>query len=240
MEVRFLTFLLPLLILLSITSGCEKQTQYAILTTVFTGVPPMEELYGNTESEVKVKDASTVKEPLQATFKHPLWAAKQCTACHKAAPDAEDVVEGEILQPDPLTTDSKVGEIILPPNQLCIKCHLDKTARRAIRERLWMHNPVAIGDCLSCHSKHQSANHGHLKLPLSEICSSCHKTDQLPGECLNGSVSDKTQNKCLNCHNTHIGQNRFLLIRDYTETKIVAGPIPEPASLLVPPPGQNE
>jgi predicted CXXCH cytochrome family protein len=219
-----------MLSLLTIGSGCDRHTQYAILTTVFTGVPPMEELFTDKVREEKAKQEDLAEKSRETLYQHPLWAANQCTACHEAGADGElkrvEAVESELPEPDP-AKGMPVG-LILPPDKLCIKCHLDKTARRAIRGRLWLHNPVAQGDCLSCHSKHQSPNQAHLRLPLREICSSCHKSDQLPDACLEGSIRDQPKNNCLNCHNTHMGRDRFLLTRDYQEIKIVAGPVPEP------------
>lgn len=232
MSLRPLLYLLPLLPLLSTISACDKQTRYAVLTTVFTGVPSMEELYGEELPEEKGKPEEPAITTEKTLFRHPLWTARQCTACHVDDADLEaSLVEGashESQGPGP--GNDQVPALILPANKLCINCHRDKTARRAIRDRLWLHNPVARGDCLSCHTNHQSFNQAHLKQSLDKICSSCHVPGQLPRECLGQALKDPAQSNCFACHNAHMGRDRFLLSRDYIEVRIPADrPEAEPA-----------
>jgi predicted CXXCH cytochrome family protein len=232
MRLVVLCQLLAMFSLIALSTGCDRQTQYKILTTVFTGVPPIDELYAERvpEENQNLSLAEEIKKPL---YEHPLWAAKQCKACHEIVADSEmDVkfVEGvNAGKSESGTADAMMtSSLILPSEKLCIKCHLDKTSRRAIRDRLWLHNPVARGDCLVCHADHQSANLAHLRQPPAEICLSCHQNNQLPGECSVGLVDVQSKRGCLSCHNTHMGRNRFLLSRDFTEVKKPVGPIADP------------
>jgi predicted CXXCH cytochrome family protein len=224
MQSRLFLYLKVLTIILIITSGCDRQTQYSILTTVFTGVPPMEELYGTNLPDKNIDKKKSIEKDHRFLFQHPLWAAKQCTECHAPSADLEMQVS------DNGSSTHEVGDLssspppglILPADKLCISCHRDKTARRAIRERLWLHNPVARGDCLPCHNHHQSYNQAHLQQSLDKICSPCHTPDQLPQDCLGEQEDGQVNIDCIECHNVHMGQNRFLLTRDYKEVKILA------------------
>jgi predicted CXXCH cytochrome family protein len=242
MIARVLTYLITLLSVLTITAGCDRQTQYSVLTTVFTGVPPMEELYGDTLSEEKAKFDGSVEKSEAIMFLHPLWAARKCSVCHIISADEKMnmVEDGNGEPPEASSKKTAMPALVMPTNKLCINCHLDKTARRAIRDRLWLHNPVAKGDCLSCHSAHQSSNLAHLKQSPDKICAICHEPDKLPRECLSGPTNEQTNNNCLNCHNTHMGRNRFLLTQDYKETKKAAGPVPGPVSSQAVPSYQNK
>ena len=225
MKPTFFLYVFLWMCLLSMVTGCDRQTQYSLLTIVFTGVPPMEELYGESRGEETVSAKESIADSRQVMFQHPLWATKQCTKCHEANTILEEhlahveagseVTENIGSQPAP--------GLILPVNKLCISCHRDKTARRAIRERLWMHNPVAKGDCVSCHHHHQSHNRAHLKQTRSTICSSCHESAQLPDVCLEELPPDQTTESCTDCHNVHVGRDHFLLNRDFNEIKIPAG-----------------
>ncbi|MCF8056186.1 MAG: cytochrome c3 family protein [Desulfocapsa sp.] len=242
MITRVLPYLIALLSVLTLTAGCDRQTQYSVLTTVFTGVPPMEELYGDTLSEEKATLEGSIEKSEVTLFLHPLWAARKCSVCHTISADEQmNIVEdGNGEPPEASSKKTAMPALLMPANKLCINCHLDKTARRAIRDRLWLHNPVARGDCLSCHSAHQSSNLAHLKQSLDKICAICHDPDKLPRECLAGPTNEQTKNSCLSCHNSHMGRNRFLLTRDYTEAKITAEPVPKPDRSQTAPPYQNK
>ncbi len=206
------------LLLLCMVLGCEQKTQYEILTTIFTGVPPMEELYADKVPDEKEELQEITEKIKNKMHLHPLWAAAQCTACHVAGSD-------ELLYTD--SVNGLMPELIQPAETLCLKCHFDKTTRRAIRGRLWLHAPVARGECLSCHNAHQSPHQAHLRVKPGKICSSCHESNQLPQACFDNPRDGTAENECLNCHNAHMGRNSFLLKSDYIEAEIPAGPIPK-------------
>lgn len=203
--------------------GCDRQTRYNIVTTIFTGVPPFDQYY----SEKKTITPIIKQEPKETVFSHPLWESGQCRYCHNnypKTPGAEKAATGNEITG---SSEAKAPGLDLPSQKLCIKCHIDKTPRRAIRERLWLHNTVAKGNCLSCHAQHQSKHTAHLRWPPSEICTTCHEhnVENLPAACL-AKLSPKEQlSGCLACHNAHMGTNRFLLSRDFRETKRAAAPV---------------
>ncbi len=236
MQGRAVTLLL--LLVLAPVCGCERQTQYSILTTLFTGVPPMEELYGEgVVKEVITEEKATDKSKL-FRFQHPLWAARNCAACHTADVRMPLVlVEPADNLSDNDSNEIPVADLNLPLDKLCVNCHRDKTARRAIRDRLWLHQPVAQGNCLACHTPHESSHQNLLRSSPETICITCHKPEQLQKQC-DGEITAKMRTKgCLDCHTSHMGKNRKLLSQEYQEVKILAAsaPLSPPAATASPP-----
>jgi predicted CXXCH cytochrome family protein len=107
------------------------------------------------------------------------------------------------------------GELKSVADKLCSGCHVDKTALRAISDRLWLHNPTAKGECLACHDPHQSKFSGVLRKPAEQICQSCHSSASLAALPLHP-VDGRP---CLECHNPHMGRDRILLRKEYQEQK---------------------
>jgi predicted CXXCH cytochrome family protein len=204
-----------------LVSGCDRKSRYQVMTTVFTGVPPYEEYYADKPEEVDVEDSAASDGP--KVYMHPVYEARLCTSCHKNVDSARsDFNTGapEGLEPDP---SAPPPDLLLAREKLCTaSCHIDKTPRRAIRENLWLHNPVAQGKCLDCHEPHQSTNPFQLKLPEAEVCISCHAPDSLT----RASHLDKTGNEaelaagCLTCHTVHMGADSQLLASEYKEMKM--------------------
>jgi predicted CXXCH cytochrome family protein len=113
------------------------------------------------------------------------------------------------------------GKLVVPRKELCLKCHIDKSEAKALREGIWLHTPAAKGDCLKCHDPHQS-DHQYLLLEAPrQICIPCHsgpKVLELPAH--------QEPGECLTCHNPHLGKDRRLLTKDYREVKQPVSPLP--------------
>ncbi len=87
----------------------------------------------------------------------------------------------------------------------CARCHSD------IRQGLdFVHGPVALGECLACHTPHQSAHKGLLSESRGELCRSCHVD---VAASLEGAVSihEPVRDDCGGCHSPHGGANEFFL-----------------------------
>ena len=199
-------------VLLFVLVGCDRQTRYQLISTVFTGVPSYEEFYADTPS---AKDIEKGNELEKVFSQHPLWGAGKCGACHSSEVEKNVSVES-------YPNDKLEETLVLPPNKLCVKCHADKTPRRAIRDKLWLHNPVAKGDCLACHAHHQSNYTFLLKRSYKQICTDCHSNpDLLPDDCTISSneLPGAKLSSCLSCHNSHMGADKNLLHKDYVEVK---------------------
>ncbi len=209
------------LFVLLLVSGCDRKSRYQVMTTVFTGVPPYEEYYTDKPEAVDEEDADASNGP--RVYSHPVFEARICSSCHKNVDPAQsDFSAGA---PEGLAVDPSAPppELLLAREKLCTaSCHIDKTPRRAIRENLWLHNPVARGKCLACHAPHQSSNPFQLRLPEAEVCVSCHAPDTLT----RASHLDKTGNEaeltasCRTCHTVHMGVDSQLLVNEYKEMKM--------------------
>ncbi|KAF0218768.1 MAG: cytochrome C family [Geobacteraceae bacterium] len=107
---------------------------------------------------------------------------------------------------------------------LCNECHAEKDAE--FKKRKYLHGPIDAGLCEVCHDPHGSGNPAQLRLPVNELCLSCHekvgigteihavRTPSGGGHPLSGpkDLSPLRQGKefcCVSCHNPHSGDARY-------------------------------
>ena len=70
----------------------------------------------------------------------------------------------------------------------------------------FLHGPVALGQCQTCHTAHSSAHAHLLILPEKRLCDSCH------ARLFSCPSTDRFQNAtCTTCHNAHGGKSYYLL-----------------------------
>jgi len=197
-------------VLLTLTSGCSRQTKYKILTFFFTGVPPL----GEEKKPVKKIDTSEVKKKKVekvVLYSHTPWASGKCDQCHKNAVSFR--MPGQKKAPTVFHKGGGMpGKLIWPKKELCTQCHDDKSKSKAYAKGLYLHPTSAEGDCYACHDPHQSKNPHMLLEKPKNICVSCH----LDEEVLDPADVCKPDD-CLSCHNPHMGKDRLLLTRDFKE-----------------------
>lgn len=225
-----------LLVLTVVLTGCSRQTRHELLTFFFTGVPPLEgehkPVVASSPPAVQdrkkaptVQAAGTpvaVSPPKQQYYSHPLWEDGSCAACHqvnKLFSLTPGEAGGKRQAPAVFYSGGGMpGPLLKPKDKLCNSCHTDKAGLRAIKDRLWIHNTAAKGDCLVCHDAHQSRHGGVLRMPADQLCRSCHPKEKLVGIPMHRQESEP----CLSCHNPHLGKDRRLLSKDYREVKQTA------------------
>jgi predicted CXXCH cytochrome family protein len=203
--------LLGIFFLVSAT-GCDKHTRYKVLTFFFTGIPSVEgtvaaeRVTGTSPGEKKRKKPETA-----VAFVHGPYASKQCDLCHVIEAEKPQKA-GEYAGGFPRLQDLP-SKLLLPINELCIDCHVAKAYTSAYREELWIHGPVSSGICTVCHHHHVSrADYMLLAEKPIDLCSQCHTGDFITN------IAEHTEGKdCLECHNAHVGKDRFLLKKDYVE-----------------------
>lgn len=208
------------LMIFAMTAGCDKYTKHKILTFFFTGVPPLEE-----EGTAQVKDETRIpptddkkKEkrlpPPIVSFTHGPFGAGQCYQCHETSATV-GFRKHEKGKPEgvPKLEQGVPGRLATELKTLCIECHTLKSAVLAYSSGLWVHGPVADGDCIVCHSPHRSpSQYMLLKEKSIELCTQCHtKGYMLEIE------EHKEEKECNLCHNPHLGKDRFLLKKDFNE-----------------------
>jgi predicted CXXCH cytochrome family protein len=215
-EPRKIIFLILLCVIFSLT-GCDRYTRYKVATFFFTGVPHIHE-----------KDPLTIKEPELITradeteemrllramryFVHGPYANKGCVLCHEETSGAGFNIAGK-KQESTRVIKAISGKLLLPLRDLCIDCHSRKSVQAAFDQDLWIHGPVSVGLCISCHSPHQSPyQYMLLKESSIELCTQCHAEGYIT------EIEEHTRNEeCVLCHNSHLGKDRFLLKKDFSE-----------------------
>lgn len=212
---RLRCFLSIIIIVLPVLSACSQQAKNQALAFFFTGVPSVEE---TKKKEVSTEIPSSLigNEIEQASFSaHSYFTEKKCSLCHQpylTRNFRESTKKGRtaIVFADDITTDSSDQ----PLKEVCVNCHENRSDTYAAKNNLWLHAPVSKGNCIVCHSPHQS-NHSHLLRDTPEkVCLMCHST----GLMRHATGKQKTKN-CIKCHNPHLGKNNFLLAKEYKEIR---------------------
>lgn len=217
-----------LVLLVSSLAGCDPQTRHRTLTFFFTGVPPLQEQEHTEEISTPVPSQTTANDKhtkiaQKTLYSHPVWAAGSCNPCHENA--------GSFSTPGVEKRSAAVfskgggmpgGKLTRPKRELCTQCHTDKTPRRALVDKLWLHNTTAKGDCLACHDAHQSSHDKILLQPSAQLCLPCHKEGSYKE-----TPAHQNDAACLLCHNPHMGVNKHLLTKEYREQKTNAANDPD-------------
>lgn len=89
---------------------------------------------------------------------------------------------------------------------LCFVCHEDKHKQMNLEH---LHTPVAEGNCIGCHSPHQSDYQYQLLAEGADLCFSCHDSDGFEKEFIHGPVA---VGECTTCHDVHGSKNEYQLI----------------------------
>jgi predicted CXXCH cytochrome family protein len=206
-----------------------------VLTFFFTGVPPLEKEgqeavdkgENTTEGTILEVKKNIAQEP--KIYSHTPYATKRCNLCHDAS-----AFFGRFGLAGSAGTSRKMkntrGLLVTLPNKLCVKCHKDKSVSPVSKERLWLHAPAALGKCQLCHAPHQSEYPNILLESPDAICSKCHSEGFVIA-----TADHKKSKDCLSCHNSHLGKNKNLLIKDFKEVKQPVDPVldlPDPKAQL--------
>ncbi len=143
------------------------------------------------------------------------------TACISTVTNTEPAVI------EPAITESAVTEPAVAEPAVAEPASTERCAKRtkimSFNAEL-MHDPVSKGECLKCHSLHNTDYPNLLKAPLGELCMECHAKGiaDLPPLSI---YQDKLMNqhkpfeegKCLCCHEPHVSDHINLLSGDYPQ-----------------------
>ena len=166
--------------------SCDEAERYKTLTFFFDGVPPP----GSTGPQGEPLD-SNLLEPDQ-TGQTPAWYVheprKDCTTCHGKRKQRGFSSETYLIAQEP---------------ELCYNCHDDYTV-----SALFVHGPVAVGQCLFCHNPHKSKIEHLLREPEPGLCYQCHDINTIE---LIAAHLPNQQSSCTNCHNPHASSLKALL-----------------------------
>lgn len=100
---------------------------------------------------------------------------------------------------------SKAAEKLLKlsVDKLCVDCHGVKKFKKR-----YVHGPVSLGLCTSCHFPHDSENEKLLQASGAELCFMCHEKSGFEMKNVHPPVKD---GNCTACHDPHTARGRFQL-----------------------------
>ncbi len=180
--------------------GCGAVTRHRVLSFFFDGVPPLEGEGGGQQGS-QVRKAGSPQSPRRKVPKaslHPPFVKKQCAKCHAGLPRR---FKG---QKSGISFLTGTPRLVLPLDKLCLKCHQLPSTK-------YVHGPVAMGRCETCHMPHRSP-YPHLlkKGKIRDLCFQCHTKDLFVSMDLH---QDKgwILKTCTACHDPHGGSRPDLV-----------------------------
>ena len=208
-------FIISVVVCLALAQGCGGPNSRKVLRFFFDGVP---EADTTTTLQSAVEDVRKQRElqrqasidslrKLNEFQTHPPYAARECSSCHNM-PNKRERVNTMSFTP------GEQGEVsswlALPLESLCFKCHSDKSEQYAEDNGLMIHDPVAAGECVTCHHPHRSRNKSLLLAETArELCLECHDESIPEGEGDHPELEDTDD--CTDCHNPHLSEDEYLL-----------------------------
>ncbi|MCK5056288.1 MAG: hypothetical protein KAT34_06510 [Candidatus Aminicenantes bacterium] len=173
-----------LLFLFFLLTACSVKKNYKILSLVFDGVP-------KPGSEKKIIPANQPQKPGEIKRErevtvmlssHPAFKERKCGDCH-------DTGRANLLKKE--------------RNDICYSCHKKEKFAGD-----YLHGPIAVGECLTCHLPHESKYERLLKSKDKKACFDCHDEADLTKIEQHEEKEDRT---CLSCHLPHAANNKFFL-----------------------------
>lgn len=166
--------------------SCDEVERHQMLTFFLDGVPPA----GSRNLEEELINSNS-QEP-EPGGQEPVWYVheprKDCANCHQKQRTGRFSTQTRLLATVP---------------KLCHNCHPDYTAGA-----LFVHGPVAVGQCLFCHNPHKSKIKHLLNGPEPKLCYLCHDVRMI--ELIPAHLAQQTS-ACTDCHNPHAGSTKALL-----------------------------
>ncbi len=185
---------LIILLTLILLSQCSTQKHYKTLSFFFDGVPDPEAAEkkgaagekGVPGSGIAGKPKASKKTFAKIESRHPDYFKNICNNCH-------DRTSSTFLK--------------TKKEDICFTCH-----DAAAFDGKYVHGPVAVKKCLTCHEPHESQYEKLLKEDRETICLKCHllKHEPAPDGCNRGK-------SCTGCHDPHVSDNPFFV--KSTETR---------------------
>lgn len=170
-----------------LVAACSPSTRYRVLSFLFDGVSepgkPTAEGYGPMVAPGPQESAEApVRPPPRPVFAHAPFRENRCTVCHN-------------MDTGQLTEEVREG--------LCLECHA-----AVAEDALYLHGPVAVSDCVSCHHYHASPYPQLLLDEINAVCSRCHSQEDLSAEPHDATIEGQA---CVVCHDPHGGADRFFM-----------------------------
>jgi predicted CXXCH cytochrome family protein len=166
--------------------SCDEMERHQMLTFFFDGVPPAGSR--NFEKELVSSNSQEPEPSGQESVWYMHEPQKDCANCHQKQRMGRFSAQTRLLAPVP---------------KLCHNCHPDFMA-----SALFVHGPVAVGQCLFCHNPHKSKVKHLLNGPEPKLCYLCHDMSMV--ELIPAHLAQQTS-ACTDCHNPHAASTKALL-----------------------------
>jgi len=181
---------------LALLVGCATETKQKWLTIFFDGVPkpgaatnaPLQTVEGQPASTNAV--AQPVAPPQPQLIIHPPYGKRECTACHES--QYSQKMKGK-------------------PGEVCFTCHQE--TQKSFAAAKVKHQPMENGECVSCHSPHNSANKKLLIAKGEKLCFECHEDVQQQLVKARVKHQPVENGECSSCHSPHQSDFKKLLIK---------------------------
>lgn len=175
--------------------SCDKVERYKVMSYFFDGVTPLEQ--GQFEEGLLDPNTQQLDQTRQSVW-YVHEPRKDCTNCHRWPQRRRFSIETYLIAPVP---------------KLCYNCHPDFTTSAT-----FVHGPVAVGQCLVCHSDppHKSQIEHLLKEPEPKLCYLCHDMSMIE---LIPAHLPQQKSACTDCHDPHASSTKALLKDPSLETK---------------------
>ena len=118
-----------------------------------------------------------------AKVKHAPAESGECLSCHTAHASAHK------------------GLLVRAGQSLCFECHDDFTEKAKFKH-------TAVTECSACHKSHHSDEPGLLITSRGKLCLECHEVQDLARSKGHEQLDKQS---CLDCHQHHIGEDKYLL-----------------------------
>lgn len=161
--------------------SCNVEKNRKVLSFFFDGVPnhKKKEDSDSKAALINLENNGKKREIIKFISFHPDYKERNCKKCH----DASTIGSSSILQ-----------------QARCFKCHDNEFVSKK-----YVHGPVAIESCTSCHVPHSSKYKSLLKLSGRDMCIQCHDDTNFQKD---------HPRECLSCHVPHSSDNEFLIELD--------------------------
>jgi len=129
-----------------------------------------------------------------------------CFECHddfleKAKVKHAPVESGECLSCHAPHHSTNKFLLVRSGKAMCFECHDDFLEKAKFQH-------TAVADCSSCHSAHKSEESALLIKSRAQLCLECHEVKDLAQSKGHAQIAKMA---CLQCHDPHVGQDKFLL-----------------------------
>lgn len=174
------------------TIQCSRQAMHRTLVFFYDGVPPLDgggpDALNSPSQAASNKDAvepAALSGTVSTLYLHPAYKENRCGGCHQ---------------------EESGGLLKTAREGLCLACHATNPPKKE-----YVHAPVAVRDCLACHSYHKSRYEHLLTADVQTVCATCHGEGPCTGEQQLDPAGEKT---CVECHDPHGGDDPFFLLPD--------------------------